>query len=148
MSWNIQQTEHWQDTIFAVASAKNDLDSLCWFIQCIRPLSKRDRRKMNQQQIIDAVYKTACWPGNWVPFLPVGENPEVSREWAKMLANMFAASNPASWRFMPAICLRSELSQSPVRCYEFGETWDCVCAICGCVFPACVTADICEDCAK
>jgi hypothetical protein len=38
-----------------------------------------------QQQIVNAAYKTAAWPGDWVPYLPVGDCPAISRVWAEML---------------------------------------------------------------
>ena len=148
MSWKVHQTEGWQQQILAAATAEGALDLLCWFIQSYRPLSKRDRRGLTSEQIVDAQYKTAAWPGDWVPYLPVGDHPQVSRAWADMLAEMFAASNPDDYRFSPALCLRSEVEKIPRR-YEFGEPWDCVCSVCGAVFLAYTyDFDICEECIK
>ena len=146
MSWKIHQAEGWQQQILRVASVEGTLDLLCWFIQSYRPLSRHDRRGLTQEQIVNAQYKTAAWPGDWVPYLLVGDHPQVSRAWADMLAGMFAASNPDDYKFSPALCLRSEVEKIPHR-YEFGEPWDCVCCVCGTVFPAHThDIDICEEC--
>jgi len=148
MSWGVHQTEGWQQRIIAAATAQGTLGELCWFIQSYRPLSKSERRGLTQEQIVNAQYRTAAWPGDWVPYVPVGDCPNVSRIWAEMLAGMFAASNLDDYRFHAALCLRSELEKVPLR-YEFGEPFDCVCAVCGAVvLDHTPDVNICERCAN
>ena len=145
--WKVHQTLGWQQQIIREAQRRGELAQLAWFIQGERRLSKSERRGLTSEQIAAAQCRTASSPGQWVPYIAVGCQPWVSREWADMLAQMFAASND-EWKFSPALCLTSELDQIRQR-YEFGDTWDCICSVCGAVFQACwVDFDICEECSK
>jgi hypothetical protein len=129
------QTESWQRDIIAGATKVNDLASLCWFVQMILPPpSKAVAKTMTQQERIDYRYRTACAPGLWIPYIPVGDSPEASRAEAEILAGIFAYSNAPHVKFAPALCLTADIEK---QCsYVYGRTWDHVCSRCGIVFTS------------
>jgi hypothetical protein len=131
-----QQTPAWQQAILAGATQANELSDLVWFVQMIVPLTKAQRRTQAPAQQQAHRYRTACWPGAWVPYLPVAPDPMRSRIDAELLAGLFVAANPATATFAPALGLRSELAT--VQHYEFGQPWDLVCSRCGAVFGSTV----------
>lgn len=147
MLFTAQQTEGWQAEIIAGATKANGLDTLVWFIQLIMPpLPKSVARTMTQAERQSYRYRTACWPGAWVPYLSVAPDPRLTRIEAEMLAGLFAAKNPATMTFVPALALRSELAT--VRSYEFGSEWDLICSRCGGIFATTdpVAVRLCAEC--
>lgn len=145
MFGKLHQTYGWQREVIRKAQQRGELHTLCWFVQGERELSRPQRRGMTPVQIVNAQYCVGAAPGNWTPYIPVGHQPWASREWADMLAQMFNASND-EWKFSPALCLWSELVKMRLK-YEFGDDWDCICSVCGAVFPChWIDFDICEEC--
>lgn len=143
-----QQTEGWQQEILAGAAHLNDLGSLVWFVQMICSLTKAQRRTLTPAQQQALRYRTARWPGEWVPYVPVAPDPALSRIDAELLAGLFAAGNDPTVTFVPALALRTELAS--VRHYEFGEPWDHVCSRCGGVFASVVAEEtpLCRPCVE
>lgn len=144
MRFTLQQTERWQWDLLATV---DNLHQLVWFIQMILPPPPKSlARTMSQAERLAYRYRTACWPGDWVPYLEVAPDPRRSRSDAELLTGLFAANNPPTVTFVPALALRSELAT--VKHYEFGREWDVVCSRCGSVLP---TTDpnalrLCADC--
>jgi hypothetical protein len=131
MRFTLQQTEGWQRDVLAAAA--DDLTSLVWFIQLIMPHPPKSvARTMTQAQRQDYRYRTACWPGSWVPYIEVAPDPTLTRIDAELLAGLFAAKNPSTMTFAPALALRAEVTA--VKSYEYGQPWDLVCSRCGGVF--------------
>lgn len=148
MLFTTEQTESWQRDILIGAAQRNELHELAWFIQMILPLSKAQARTMTQRERIDYRYRTACAPGQWVPYIPVGDDPAVSRCEAEILAAIFAAANPPTIKFTPALCLIDDLAQHSH--YEYGSEWDYVCGRCGGIFTSTLPyeAPLCEQCCQ
>lgn len=143
-----EQTESWQFQMLDMAGKANGLDTLCWFIQMILPPPPKPlARTMTQQERQSYRYRTACAPSDWVPIVRIGSDPKRSRIDAELLAGLFAAHNRDGVKFAPALALTADLQQ--VKHYEFGDPWDCVCSLCGSVFPGTVPdVDICEMCER
>jgi hypothetical protein len=135
------QTESWQRDIIDGATQANDLASLCWFIQMILPPpSKAMARTMTQQERIGYRYRAACAPGLWIPYIPVGDNPEASRAEAEILAGIFAYSNVPEIKCAPALCLTADAEK---QCsYVYGRNWDHVCNRCGTVFVSTIPNEV------
>lgn len=133
MLFTQQQNEGWQREILANAAKVGELRTLIWFVQMILPPPPKSMaRTMTQAERQSYRYRTACWPGSWVPYVEVAPDPVLSRIDAELLAGLFAAKNPATMTFVPALALRSELAA--IRHYEYGREWDLVCSRCGGVF--------------
>jgi hypothetical protein len=110
--------------------AKRDgfLDSLYWFVEVKIPGAKTRGGK--------PVLQAACWPGAWVPVVPVGSEPEVSRHWAEILKAMFEEGN-AGTGCEHALALTDAERLAGLDWYEFGSAvWDCICCECGAVFAS------------
>jgi hypothetical protein len=81
-------------------------------------------------------YVSACWPGRFVPVVPVAPDPEITRHWAHMLGELFQASGELpSIHFEPALTSVEALRDTGCYWYEFGDPVfaDVVCRGCGCV---------------
>lgn len=146
MLFTTEQTESWQRDVLADAARRNGLHELAWFIQSILPLSKAQARTMTQQERLDYRYRTACAPGKWIPYVPVGCDPAASRCEAEILAAIFTAHNPPGIKFTPALCLSADLKRQ--QTYEFGRDWDHICNRCGAVFQSSVPNEVavCGEC--
>lgn len=127
------------DNILAGAAAKDELDQLYWFVEMKLPGTRTTSGKME--------LAATRWPGKWVPIIPVGDDPYISRIWAELLATFFRLSNPGI-EFGLALTA-ADLAQQ-YACYEWGDPrWDNVCDACGAVMrEAVIGVDICEYCAK
>lgn len=133
MLFTSQQNEGWQRDILAGAAKVGELRTLVWFVQMILPPpAKSAARTMTQAERQAYRYRTACWPGEWVPYVEVTPDPLRTRIDAEMLAGLFAANNPPAYTFAPALALRTDLAT--VKAYEYGQAWDLVCSRCGNVF--------------
>jgi hypothetical protein len=145
--FTVQQVPSWQKAILDQASRSGELGALVWFVQMVLPAPpKSAARTMTQAEREAYRYRTASWPGAWVPYVEVAPDPVRSRVDAELLAGLFAAANPRSVTFVPALALREELAA--VQHYEYGREWDHVCSRCGTVFqsPLAWTPKICAGC--
>lgn len=134
------QTRTWQRKILAAAQRDN-YAGLYWFVEMT--LSRQ-------------YTGSAAHPGQFVPVVPVAPDPEETRHWAHMLAELFKASNPPTVGFDPALTSLEALQTTGVPWYEFGDavTVDVVCYGCGGVAQvdaellAMSPAWMCGECAK
>lgn len=132
------QTRTWQRKILEQASRDN-YAGLYWYIEW---------------QLGYNNYASAAAPGKFVPVVPVGPDPETSRHWAHLLAELFRVSNPPGSSFEPALTSIEVLATVPW--YVWGETpiVDVVCALCGsveqvdCELLAMSPAWVCAACAE
>lgn len=140
-----QQTESWQNEMLHAYGKAGALHDICWFVQMIfPPLTKAQARGMSQQERQEHRYRTACWPGDWVPIVRVTD-PDLSRVDIEILVAFFVAANRPDVKFAPALGLVSDLTT--LKHYEFGHEWDCICSQCGAVFRWTVPdVDICDRC--
>lgn len=134
------QTESWQHAMIATFARTNDLDKLCWFVQMIVPLPKNMARTMSQQERTDYRYRTACAPNDWIPYIPIQDDPFISKTYAEILTAIFIAHNAPEYKFAPALALVGELACK--KCYAFGREWDHVCAQCGSVFLSTIPNEV------
>ena len=127
------------DNILAGAAAKGELDQLFWFIEMKLPGTMTTTGKTE--------LAATHWPGKWVPIIPVGDDPYISRIWAELLATFFRLSNPGM-EFGLALTA-ADLAQQ-YACYEWGDPrWDNICAVCGAVMvDNALGVDLCEVCAE
>jgi len=143
--FTMQQTESWQDEMLRAYGKAGALHDICWFVQMIfPPPTKAEARRMTQQERQEHRYRTASWPGNWVPIVPVAPCPETSRAEIEILVTLMVCVDPTV-RLSPALGLVSDLTT--LKHYEFGSEWDCICSQCGAVFRWTVPdVDICGEC--
>jgi hypothetical protein len=144
--FTVEQSPSWQQEAIKLYRREGKLDKLCWFVQMVLPPPPKSvSRKMTQEDRVNYRYRTAAAPKEWIPYVPLGDDPERSRQMIEMLAAIFAYSNPPQIKFVAALCSTEELLTQQV--YEFGKEWDCVCGVCGQVFGCSVPdVDICEVC--
>lgn len=102
-------------------------------------------------------YASACYPGPWVPVIEVAPDPEITRHWAHMLAELFKeGGNLPTVSFEPALTSTETLRDTGCYWYEWGDPVlvDAVCRGCGCVeqvdgeLLAMSPAWICGECAR
>lgn len=81
------------------------------------------------------VFASAAHPGKWVPVIPVAPDPEVTRHWAHMLAEMFKDSNPPTITFEPALTALDVMQSTGLPWYVYGDPVlvDVVCRACGAI---------------
>ena len=109
-----EQNEWEQAEIIRVATRKNKLSDLYWFIQSIRPAATNgQRRRWSPQELADYQKRrvnTATWPGLYTPVIPVAPDPEASRTAAILLSTLFEGYNTdPALRFRPALCAAENL---------------------------------------
>lgn len=81
-------------------------------------------------------YAPACYPGMYVPVVPIAPDPEESRHWAHLLMELFkTADNSPTIQFEPQIASTETLRDTGCWWYEFGDPVlvDVVCRSCGCI---------------
>lgn len=113
------QTKTWQRKILEQAKATGYRD-LFWYIEF-------SWWQAGQR------HAPACHPGPWVPVVPVGPDPQASRNIADMLAHLFALSNEKRLTFAAALTSTEALAQTGCRHYLWFEDilLDAVCDVCG-----------------
>lgn len=74
----------------------------------------------------------AAYPGRLIPVVPVAPDPEQTRHWAHLLAELFASTNPAVIQFTPALTHVESLTVTGAAWYVYGNL-DVVCPSCGAV---------------
>ena len=121
------QTSYQQRDILAAAKQLGDYDKLCWYIEVEFPkrmIPAGIRRRQPAQ-----------WPHGCIPVLPVGDDADVSRTWAEMLAEMFSWDNRGRGIvFAPALTSVDLLDN--LVWYEYGGELppievDHICGTCG-----------------
>ncbi len=121
------QTAYQQHDILAAAKQLGDYDKLFWYVEVEFPKKMIPAGVRRRQP--------AQWPHGCIPVLPVGDDAEVSRAWAEMLAELFSWDNRGRGIvFAPALTSRDLLEQLP-WCEYGGELppveVDHVCGTCG-----------------
>jgi hypothetical protein len=126
------QTRTWQNRVIDAASCAGELDRLYWFVemQVLRDRARgatRAERERNR-------HMSACWPGQWVPVVPVAPDALESRHWAELVVALFADANPRTTEFAPALTDVDELAKLG-QWYEYGHSpdIDIVCPDCGAI---------------
>ena len=115
--------------LLAHATRTHTLHTLYWFVEVKLPGSKTRSGK--------PVLQAASWPKTWVPVIPVGDDPEISRCWAELLKALFEAGNRGTG-CEHALALTDKGRLDGLEWYEWGDVWDCVCGECGAVFASSV----------
>lgn len=116
------QSRSFQRRVVEAAQAQGLLGDLFWYVEI---------------EIGYGRYAPACWPGVWVPVLPVGEDWEASSHVADVLAQIFAWHNAGRGLVFRAALTNGEaLAESGATWYVWGEEGppiDRVCGVCGAV---------------
>ena len=133
----MQQTSYFQDEVLAAAVQDGTLGQLYWFVEVEFPKRMLPPGIKRRQP--------AQWPHGCIPVIAAGPDPAVQREWAEMLAAVFAGGNVGRGiTFRPALTSQDLLAG--LRWYEYGEQpqqeIDHVCAKCGQVHRAGAVATI------
>lgn len=135
------QTRTWQRKTLEQFKA-NGYSGLYWYIEIRIALNR---------------YAPACYPGLYVPVVPVAPDPEITQHWAHLIAELFKDGNETpSIQFEPQLASTETLRDTGCWWYVFGErvTVDVVCRLCGCIeqIDAELLVDspawICADCAN
>lgn len=126
--------------ILADAQAAGELHQLYWFVEMrVSPsLSKLKRH----------IIAACAYPVGWVPVVPVGDDPTVSRHYAEALMECLKTGNRGRLLEFGLALTNQEIVDSGFQIYEWGApVWDCVCAVCGAVWQS-TTAneEICGGC--
>lgn len=102
------------------AAANNDLCNWLWVIEIEKP---------------GRVYEHALWPGQWLPTVEVGDEPEMTKLIAELLVAKFKPDNPAIWQWH--IMLAYKPGMGPMW-YRYGVD-EIFCEFCGAGSPkACI----------
>lgn len=112
-----KQTRTWQRRYLDHAKAHNDLHQTYWYVNGSRGLFDFP----------------AMYPGEYLPVIPVGDDPEESRHWAELMALVFKSANP-SLQFEPYLTHVEALEQTGVAWYEYPNSpvqFDGICSRCG-----------------
>jgi hypothetical protein len=121
------QTSYFQQDIIRGAQQSNTLGDLYWYVEAEFP---RNMLHVGIKRRQPARYPYGC-----IPVLPVGDDADVSRTWAEMLAEMFTWDNRGRGIvFAPALTSRDLLND--LSWYEYGDALppveiDHVCSTCG-----------------
>lgn len=132
------QTRTWQNKVLD-AARRDNYAGLFWYIEACLP---------------GRVHLSAAHPSVFVPVVRVAPDPEISRHWAHLLAELFRAGNPPTVSYEPALTHSEALERVPW--YEWGDmpVVDVVCRCCGCVeqvdceLLAMSPAWVCAECAE
>lgn len=89
----------------------------------------------------------ALHPGGTLPLVPVGADAEKSRSWAALLLALFEDYNRGQGLEF-ALNLAHGSTFANFRPYEWGDSLDAVCEVCGCVFRHTAFVTLCEDCQR
>lgn len=120
-----------------------ELDQLYWMVEVKISASLAGTK----QPVIAA----ASWPLGWVPVVPVGCDPQLSRHYAEILLECLKTSNRGRLiDFGLALTNRGIIEQGGYQVYEWGELrWDCVCVACGAVWATTgVSEEMCDECRR
>lgn len=122
------QTRTWQKKIIDGAVKAGEISDLYWFVEMDLPSTIRPNQR--------ARYMPATYPPGFVPVIPAGPDPDISREYAEILTLLFATSNRGRLiDFNPALTDRGTLEELKFYWYEFGDQphqeIDHVCEKCG-----------------
>lgn len=123
------------------AAKVGELDRLYWMVE-IKIAAKLAGTK---QPVIAA----ASYPLGWVPVVPVGSDPRLSRHYAEILLECLKTANRGRLiDFGLALTSTDVIEGGDYHAYEWGELrWDCVCVECGAVWPATgVNEEVCSEC--
>lgn len=109
------QNRTWQKRVLDAAKRDNYAD-LFWYIEA---------------QLPGFIHLSAAHPSVWVPVVRVAPDPEETRHWAHLLAELFKASNPPTVSYEAALTHAGALERVPH--YEWGDTVtvDAICRGCG-----------------
>lgn len=123
------------------AIAAGDQGGLYWFVEMkISPALAGTR-----QPVIAA----CAYPLEWVPVVPVGDDPVCSRHDAELLLECLKSANRGRLiEFALALTTTDVIANGGFRVYVWGEpVWDCVCVVCGGVWRSTTAGEeICEVC--
>lgn len=123
------QTKKFQNRIISEATARNELDSLVWFVEM----------KIRLQ------HAAAPWPGARVPVIPVAPDAEISRHWIDILTVLLQDGNQGTGlEFAPALTDWSTLASTGVDWYEWSD-WadaDLICPACAAINDDCTCAGV------
>ena len=128
------------DRLLAGAGADGSLDSLYWFVEMkISPSLAGTRHP---------VVAACSYPVGWVPVVPVGSDPQLSRHYAEVLLECLKSSNRGRLIEFGLALTSDEVIAGGFRVYEWGEArWDCICVECGAVWQSTGAGEeICEVC--
>lgn len=117
------QSRNFQRRVVEAATAQGKLGELFWYVEI---------------EIGYRRHAPACWPGVWVPVMPVGADWEASSHVADVLAALFASQNAGRGLiFGVALTTEEALRESGAIWYvwggEDGPEVDRVCGECGAV---------------
>lgn len=121
------QTNYFQQDIIRGAQQSNTLGDLYWYVEAEFPkkmLPAGIRRRQPAQ-----------WPHGCIPVIPATPDPDASRTWAELLAELFNWDNRGRGiTFAPALTSRDLLND--LSWYEYGGALpplevDHVCPTCG-----------------
>ncbi len=121
------QTSYFQQDIISEARQSNTLGALYWYVEAEFPkrmIPAGIRRRQPAQ-----------WPHGCIPVIPAAPDPDASRAWAELLAELFSLDNRGRGIvFAPALTSVNLLDG--LAWYEYGEELpplevDHVCGTCG-----------------
>lgn len=137
-----RQSKSAQNRIIDGAKRFNELGNLYWFVNAFIPGYHYSDKKAKVQP--------AMFPRRMVPVICMGADEVASRHYADTVRELFALVNLGrGFEFSVEITDIHELEAGNWQWYEWGATWDCVCAICGGIFSdTCPQLDVCADCAQ
>lgn len=129
------------DEIIQQGIAAKDSHNLLWVIECKIPSKLTPDRKICLQ--------AAVYPGNYIPAIPVGEDPVDSRDYAEWLLWSFRKANAGRGiEYALLVTTRKIIHNVGAEYYEWGDPiWDNICQICGGVFKdTLIGMEICSCC--
>lgn len=129
------------DRLLDGAKQAGELDRLYWMVE----VKVAAALAGTKQPVIAA----ASWPLGWVPLVPVGNDPALSRHYADLLLECIKTGNRG--RLIDcglALTSTDVIEQGGYQVYEWGEpVWDCVCAQCGRVWQSTtISEEVCTEC--
>lgn len=132
-----QQSRSMQKRILAEAQRDGTMHTLYWYVEIRLPMRWHEHGRN--------LLRPASFPHEWVPVIPVGDDPKDSERAAVALRDAFAKDNPDRG-FSFSVCLTAAdiLDSSGVTWYRYGleepwgastpePVWDAVCPMCGAV---------------
>lgn len=137
------QTTKNLDRIIDGAARMGEMDRLYWMVE-IKIAAKLAGTKQ-------AVIAAASWPLGWVPVVPVGSDPKLSRHYAEILLECLKSANRGRLiDFGLALTSTDVIDGGGYQAYEWGDLrWDCVCVECGAVWVSTgIGEEVCSECHK